>query len=237
MSRRRLRSTLSRYAAEFAIVLVGVFLALWADQWRESRSREAESRSALHRIAANLAGDTLILRRYEFTSTRGVAAVDSILNADPDGPETIRLITRLTPFIVGTYVFMPASQEYEALRSSGRLGLITSSRLLADLAAYHGWIAYLERLAQMDFEQNRIIARLMYPHIEFPRDRFANPADSAAFLPTPTVFPSAVGLLDDRSFVNEMGQLGTLRQLGASTAVRLIAAADTLLRAIDEEVR
>lgn len=229
--------TAGRLLVETLVIAVGVFLSLWADEWRADRARQAESRGALQRIVADLSADTLRLRAHVFSSDRGVAAIDSVLNSEPGRPETRNLIARLTPFIVGTYYFNPANQEYEALRSSGQLGLITSSQLLSDLAGYHAGIGYLELLSQLDFEQNRVIARLMYPHIEFPRDRFANVADSAAFLPTPTAYPSVVRLLDERVFVNEMGQLGALRVLAAATAARNLAAATDLLRAIEQELR
>lgn len=246
MTERKPGRTAGRLLVETLVIALGVFLSLWADEWRADRARQAESRGALQRIAADLSTDTLRLRTHVFSSNRGVAAIDSVLNADPGRPETTTLIARLTPFIVGTYSFdavssqrnaSSANQEYEALRSSGQLGLITSPQLLSDLAGYHAGIGYLQLLDQLDFEQNRVIARLMYPHIEFPRDRFANVADSAAFLPTPTVYPSVMRLLDERVFVNEMGQLGTLRTLSAATAARNLAAAADLLRAIEQELR
>jgi hypothetical protein len=64
-----------RLVAEAAAIALGVFLSLWADEWRTSRWEASEGRAALLRIAADLEKDTLGLAAMSAMAQRQVRAI------------------------------------------------------------------------------------------------------------------------------------------------------------------
>jgi hypothetical protein len=168
-------------------------------------------------------------------STRGVAAIDSILNADSDVPSTPQRIADWIPFVLQSNVFNVEGEEFEALRSSGRLGLITDPELLGALTSYYADLEYIAEMYRFDIDQSHAVAELLYPHVEFPRSDFVNVPNVSVF-PTPEVDASVVALLDDRIFVNEMTYLGFLKELTAGSASDAASRAAELLQMIEREL-
>ena len=244
MARRRLRNKrVLLFLSEALAIGLGVFLSLWADEWRTNRSRAAESRESLARLAVNLSDDTTEWARLAGLNERSVEAIRSMLATDPYAADASSTVAELIPFTLESAVLAPSGQEYEALESSGRLGLVSDARLLGALALYYRRQEYVAELYRSDVEQSHDVAELMYPHVEFPRDVFTHssqPADASAstqsFIPTPTAAPSAVGLLSDRVFVNEMTFLGFLKQLLVNALSELETMADDILAMIELEL-
>jgi hypothetical protein len=225
MTRRSPSRRLAVLASEALAIGLGVFLSLWADEWRENRGTAVEARESLARLAENLATDSVVFADLSFEASRGTEAIRTVLQADPTDSETSDLIAEATPGVLGSWILVPSGQEYEALRSSGRLGLIKDSEVLSALANYYQTQEYLSGLVRLDVDQAQAVARLMYPHVEFPRDVFLGPAS----YPVPTAAPSVVRLLSDRVYVNEMTYLGFLRELVASAAQSQVVATTDLL--------
>lgn len=233
-SRRERRGGWVRILAEAAAIAVGVFLSLWADQWREDRGRAAEGRESLSRIAADLAEDTVRMRLAAAQSRQGVVAIDSILNARPQAPSMGTQLQRWIPWVMQSDVFNPEGDEFEALRSSGRLGLISDSDLLTAVTSYYAELAYIAEMYRYDIDQSHAVAELMYPHIELPRSRYV--MDSLPLFPVPEVAESAATLLSDPVFVNEMSYLGFLKELIAVRSQEASRSAARLLEVIEEEL-
>lgn len=134
-----------RLAAEFVVIVAGVFLALAAESWwsdREARTYELELRNDM---------------REEFE--QNVAILESDLDENAGALRTIEAITKLSPAELAnlggpeaaqrfdavtnlvTAGFDPAMGSAQALVSSGDLGAITDPALRAALAH---WTALLE---------------------------------------------------------------------------------------------
>ena len=228
--------------AEALVIGLGVFLSLWADEWRTNRNLAAESRESLARLTLNLSTDTAEFARLARLNERSVDAIRAILATDPGDLDAPSDMAELIPFTLESSTLIPSGQEYEALRSSGRLGLVSDPALLGALAKYYVRQEYVAELFRLDVEQSHAVAELMYPHVEFPRDVFTletRPATSTAstpsFYPVPTAVPSVVGLLSDRVFVNEMTYLGLLKQLLTNAIVELTGMAGELLETVELE--
>lgn len=230
-------------AAEALAIGLGVFLSLWADEWRTSRNEAAESRESLERLALNLSEDTATFARVSALTERSVESIRSLLAVEALEEEAPREIASLIPYTLESHTLIPNAQEYDALVGSGQLGLIASSELLRTLALYYLRQDYLAELFRLDVQQSHETARLLYPHVEFPRDMFTpetRPATSTtgtpSFFPVPSAAPSVVQLLEDPVFVNEMTYMGLLKQLAANALSELGDLADESLEMIDEEL-
>lgn len=229
--------------AEALAIGLGVFLSLWADEWRTNRSLAADGREALARVALNLSRDTAEFARLSGVSQRRVNAVRSLLTTDPAGTDAPSRLAELIPFTLESSTLIPSGQEYKALQSSGRLGLVSSSEILGSLARYYDRQEYVAELFRLDVEQSHAVAELMYPHVEFPRDVFTpekrpgtTTVSTPSFYPVPIAAPSVVRLLSDRIFVNEMTYLGLIKQLITNALEDLRSTADELNRMIQTEL-
>ena len=244
MTTERLRSKRALVLlAEALAIGLGVFLSLWADEWRTNQNEAAESRGSLARLAQNLSNDTAEFVRLSGLNERSVDAIRSILATNPAHADAPSQMAELIPFTLESSIRNPSGQEYEALQSSGRLGLVSNAELLGALAQYYERQQYVAELFRLDGEQSHAVAELMYPHVEFPRDVFtleSSPETSSAstpsFYPVPAAAPSVTGLLSDRVFVNEMTYLGLLKQLLTNAILELRALADGLLEMIELEL-
>jgi len=225
-----------RILGEATAIAVGVFLSLWADQWRQDRSVAEEGRESLERIAAELADDTVRITGLADQASRGVAAIDSILNADPRAEVTLGLFEREIPWVMQSGIFEPGFNEFEALRGSGRLGLITDPEILNGLMRYAGSLQSVATMQGLDLDQAHAVAELMYPHIELPRSQFVSGLAQGPLFPVPDVEASATELLSDPVFVNEMTYLGYLRTIHADIARGSRTQASELLELIDRRL-
>lgn len=238
----RRRTALVLLAEALAIGL-GVFLSLWADEWRTNQTEAREGRGSLARVAANLSTDTAEFTRLSALYVRSIDAIRDLLSTDPGAPGAAAQIAELIPFSIEANLREPTGDEYEALQGSGRLGLISNPELVSALARYYTRQEYAAELFRLDGDQSHAAAELMYPHVEFPRDVFtpetlpeSSTAETASFYPVPTARPSVVRLLSDPVFVNEMAYTGLLKQLLVNAILDMRAQADHLLVVIDGEL-
>jgi len=229
--------------SEALAVGLGVFLSLWADEWRTHQNEAAESRESLARVALNLSNDTVDFARLSALNLRSVDAIRSLLETNPRDPIAPAQIAELIPFTLEANIRNPTGEEYQALKSSGRLGLVTNADLLGALALYYERQQYAAELFRLDGDQSHAVAELMYPHIEFPRDVFtpelkpeSSTADTPSFYPVPIARSSVVGLLSDPVFVNEMAYLGLLKQLLINVIAEMKTLAGELLEMITDEL-
>ena len=220
-----------RLVAEAAAIGLGVFLSLWADEWRASRQEAAEGRAALLRIAADLENDTLGLSATAIRSRRQVRAIREILVADPTAPGTPGAIAERLPDVVVSSITSVSRSAYDALVGSGQLGLIDDPNLLADIAAHYGRLDYLVAISDEESEQRRLLAALFYPHVDWPRDEYFTPG-SPRFLPTPSARGSVVDLLSDSEFVGQMVHMGTLKEIKAQSSLAFLEEARGLIDAV-----
>jgi len=244
MARESLRSKRALVLLSEALAVgLGVFLSLWADEWRTNRNEAAESRESLARVALNLSNDTADFVRLSGLNIRSVDAIRSLLAINPADADAPSQMAELIPFTLEANIRNPSGQEYEALQSSGRLGLVSNAELLGELAHYYERQQYAAELFRLDGEQSHAVAQLMYPHVEFPRDVFTpelkpetSTVDTPSFYPVPAADPSVVGLLSDPVFVNEMTYLGLLKQLLTNVILEMRILADELLVMTAEEL-
>jgi len=243
MAERTRRKRAFTLAGEALVIGLGVFLSLWADEWRTNRNLEADSRESLARVAQNLSSDTLELARLSSVTQRRIDAIRTLLTLDPEASDATERMAGLIPFALESSLLPPSGQEYEALKGSGRLGLVANADLLSALAEYYELREYAATLFALDGEQSQEVADLIYPHVEFPRDVFTpetrpstTTLSTPSFIPVPTADPSVVSLLSDRVFVNEMIEMGRLKQFVANALNRMMDVAREAMAMIEMEL-
>jgi len=243
MAERRGRARVLVLVSEALAIGLGVFLSLWADEWRTNRSLELDSRESLVRVSQNLSSDTLELARLSEVNQRRIDAIRALLLTEPEASDASARMADLIPFALESSLLRPSGQEYEALKSSGRLGLVANEELLYALWLYYDRREYVATLLDLDGAQSQEVAALIYPHVEFPRDVFTperRPGTTTlatpSFIPVPTADPSVVSLLSDRVFANEAAELGRLKQFVANALSDMMEVATDALELIEVQL-
>ena len=188
-----------RLAAELAIIVLGVTLALWADGWvseRGDRAREAARLTALHqeleRASAALA--------FNLDNARGaISALRRVIEATPSSGGDRREDLRYA-FLFGGG-FSAEISVYEDLENAGELSLLTDPRVRTALAYLDNRLQLIE-LAQADLGtvQQLHIDSYLLEQID------ARPlyGGDIGLVDVALDAESADRLLDDRGFRNRM---------------------------------
>jgi len=143
------RSIAGRLAAEFAIVVLGVTIALWADGWVADRADRAHELARLEALQINISS-TLDALSADLRGTKG--AIDALRKiAAPGRIEMSRENWQGTlryGLLFGSE-FVPEMNVYDDLKSSGELALLTNANLRQYLAKMDAEFREIE-LAQAD---------------------------------------------------------------------------------------
>jgi hypothetical protein len=133
------RSPLPRLLSEFAVIVLGVLVALAADGWMSDRADRAAEREYLERLLADVEADRAENRVVVEVHTRALEASHRLLEVI----ETGRLRS-VAPEVLVPMVITASEQRspdygratYQEMLSSGRLGLIRSREVRLALAEY-----------------------------------------------------------------------------------------------------
>ena len=140
---KRSRAPVSRLLAEFAVIVVGVLVALGVDEWRENRAdRELEGEYVV-RILGDLLRSAPPLDSLASRLGRAKAHlyfVQSYVLAEEELPTdsaaTVAALFKASRNQGGTFRASLPTTTYSELQSTGRLGLIRSAEVRAALGDY-----------------------------------------------------------------------------------------------------
>ena len=134
--------------AELAIVVVGVTLALWADDWASERGRRALEQTRLQALSENVDQTLAELHGDRADATAAASAIRGLINGKEmsvnESREAIRFGLLYGP------AFSPELNVYDDLKNSGELALLTDADLRRSLAQMDSSLELI-RLAQEDF--------------------------------------------------------------------------------------
>ncbi|MDJ0939468.1 MAG: hypothetical protein QNJ00_06865 [Woeseiaceae bacterium] len=136
-------------AAEFALIVIGVTIALWADAWVGER-RDAQRETA--RLTALYAdtGETLAAISAIHKKTAGAAkALREILSLQPPYEPYDETSDLLRTGLLFGLAFHPEMSVYDDLKHSGELALLTNPDLRQALSSMEAGLEQL-RLTQAD---------------------------------------------------------------------------------------
>lgn len=128
------RGVLIRSAAEVAIVVLGVTIALWADGWVSDRHDRAQERARLIALQDNV---LVTLERLNAARQNSVGAADAlrILSSVQQGEQVdAQSLDALRYGLTYGPNFVPELNVYDDLKNSGELALLTNPDLRRALA-------------------------------------------------------------------------------------------------------
>jgi len=136
-----------RLSAEFAIVVLGVTIALWADSWVANRGDREEEIARLHALQDNVTETLEDLRDERDNAVDAAGALRQLTSQLELPAEQLRLLLRFG-FLYGA-TFSPELNVYDDLKNSGELALLTNRDLRRSLATMDSRLEVLE-MAQSD---------------------------------------------------------------------------------------
>ena len=131
-------ATARRWAADFVVVVLGVFVALVADRWQASSHERGLERAYLERIREEMAGDTARMRMLVERAGRKMEALRALEpmlargSADADVGEAAPLLVTASASLEQDFITIAVDE----LRSTGNLLLIRSEAARRRIMGY-----------------------------------------------------------------------------------------------------
>ena len=158
-----MKNILARGGVEFVAVFLGIALSLWVDEYQKSKEARELNNQILKRLHDNLEADsTDAVWNYKahLFSKRGSEKV--MQWCDNGQKEQDSLDIFISSLAISTF-FVNNVEEYNALKSSGRMELIKNEELVKKLHEYYTLVNFVktidERIA--DASYNRFIPFMM----------------------------------------------------------------------------
>jgi hypothetical protein len=132
LARRRITG---RLAAEFAVILLGVLLALAADRWNQDRLERVQEADYVERLTADIRSDSTRAALYLVNFERIELARDSLLrfvDGEVELGSTVSTVMRAFQ-----QFYLPAPATWNELLGGGSLGVIRDSRVRAIISEYY----------------------------------------------------------------------------------------------------
>ena len=148
-SERHWREVLGRLAAEFAVVVLGVTLALWADGWVAERHDRAVEAARLIALQDNISGTLVELRGEIDNAAEAAAALRKLVSLQQHGLDDDDVLKLLLAGLFYGSTFYPELNVYDDLKNSGELALLTNPGLRRSLATMDAQLEQVQ-LAQAD---------------------------------------------------------------------------------------
>lgn len=209
-----------RYLAEFVVIFLGVSMSFVAEDLRENRRDHQAERASLERLLTDLTNSDFATELER--SDESIAGIERILAArDSVRPSADSLGLWLTAAVACTPSVVNRS-EYESLRSSGRLSLLSDPDLRRLLTAhYERWDAVLDFGRQdCDFSFMRSIASHVSLEPRWVSPEYVVTGDVGAILGHPV-------------FMMDVGHRNQLKQLLRARYRIMDAQRDTLLTKVE----
>ena len=146
-----MKNILARGGIEFLAVFLGIALSLWVDEYQKTNDARELNRQILHRLYDNLQADSIDgvwnINAHK-TVIRGSKKVS--LWCDNEQPSLDSIDIFISSLGIVT-IFINNMEEYNALKSSGRMELIKNERLVKALHDYYtkvAWVKSADELAE-----------------------------------------------------------------------------------------
>ena len=192
------RRLLAQPLAELAIIVAGVTIALWADDWATNRDQEREEHTRLVALQANV-NDTIAALELEIETARGAeAAIRNVLSGQTPAESPYRDLRY--GFLYGPS-FSAELSVFDDLVSSGELSLLTNAELRRRLAVLKSQLG-IARRSQDDLAMVQVfdVDRYMLDNVDM--ERFYGPVLDLDVTDEPR--PSDLAFVETQLFRNVM---------------------------------
>ena len=135
-----MEATIVNAVVEFAAVVIGILVALWANNWNEIRKDRLLERNYLRSLRDDIDADRTALKQYiDFADGTASAAASllRIVRGQDTTPAPREAILRQLKRAGMMYPFQPTSTTFQELSGGGGLRLITDRAILRQAIDYY----------------------------------------------------------------------------------------------------
>lgn len=131
----RVRRLAGRLLAEFAVIVVGILIALWADGRASDRRDRATELARISALALNVEQTGAALELEIARTVSGVDALRALVYVTTEELDEEEVLRSLVYGFLNIPGFSPELNVYDDLKNSGELGLLTDPELRQALSA------------------------------------------------------------------------------------------------------
>ncbi len=214
----KIRNYLAYSIGEIILVVIGILIAVYINNWDLEQLKKDNGVKALKIVKRDLQTEKYVLesfkKRYSYTRKY---LIDILYNNKTDNLDSLK-------FHFGPYVHYKMNSEYISLKSSGKLNLISNSKLRSKLVNFYE--VYYSIYKELEEEHKFFIDKRV-------NDYFFNqfPSDTSNFVDSKFVKSK----LNDQTFKKILDQ--QITSLQYITENFYIEKIDELLKIITEELK
>jgi len=215
---RKIRNYLAYSIGEIILVVIGILIAVYINNWDLNQLKQDNGVKALKIVQRDLQTEKYVLesfkKRYSYTRKY---LIDILYNHKTDNLDSLK-------FHFGPYVHYKMNSEYISLKSSGKLNLISNSKLRSKLVNFYE--VYYSIYKELEEEHKFFIDKRV-------NDYFFNqfPSDTSNFVDSKFVKSK----LNDQTFKKILDQ--QITSLQYITENFYIEKIDELIKIITEELK
>jgi len=215
---RKIRNYLAYSIGEIILVVIGILIAVYINNWDLNQLKQDNGVKALKIVKRDLQTEKYVLedfkKRYSYTRKY---LIDILYNNKTDNLDSLK-------FHFGPYVHYKMNSEYISLKSSGKLNLISNSKLRSKLVNFYE--VYYSIYKELEDEHKFFIDKRV-------NDYFFNqfPSDTSNFVDSKFVKSK----LNDQTFKKILDQ--QITSLQYITENFYIEKIDELIKIITEELK
>jgi hypothetical protein len=215
---RKIRNYLAYSIGEIILVVIGILIAVYINNWDLNQLKQDNGVNALKIVKRDLQTEKYVLesfkKRYSYTRKY---LIDILYNNKTDNLDSLK-------FHFGPYVHYKMNSEYISLKSSGKLNLISNSKLRSKLVNFYE--VYYSIYKELEEEHKFFIDKRV-------NDYFFNqfPSDTSNFVDSKFVKSK----LNDQTFKKILDQ--QITSLQYITENFYIEKIDELIKIISEELK
>ena len=215
---RKIRNYLAYSIGEIILVVIGILIAVYINNWDLNQLKQDNGVKALKKVKRDLQTEKYVLesfkKRYSYTRKY---LIDILYNNKTDNLDSLK-------FHFGPYVHYKMNSEYISLKSSGKLNLISNSKLRSKLVNFYE--VYYSIYKELEEEHKFFIDKRV-------NDYFFNqfPSDTSNFVDSKFVKSK----LNDQTFKKILDQ--QITSLQYITENFYIEKIDELIKIITEELK
>ena len=215
---RKIRNYLAYSIGEIILVVIGILIAVYINNWDLKQLKKDNGVKALKIVKRDLQTEKYVLesfkKRYSYTRKY---LIDILYNHKTDNLDSLK-------FHFGPYVHYKMNSEYISLKSSGKLNLISNSKLRSKLVNFYE--VYYSIYKELEEEHKFFIDKRV-------NDYFFNqfPSDTSNFVDSKFVKSK----LNDQNFKKILDQ--QITSLQYITENFYIEKIDELIKIITEELK
>jgi hypothetical protein len=215
---RKIRNYLAYSIGEIILVVIGILIAVYINNWDLNQLKQDNGVKALKIVKRDLQTEKYVLedfkKRYSYTRKY---LIDILYNNKTDNLDSLK-------FHFGPYVHYKMNSEYISLKSSGKLNLISNSKLRSKLVNFYE--VYYSIYKELEEEHKFFIDKRV-------NDYFFNqfPSDTSNFVDSKFVKSK----LNDQTFKKILDQ--QITSLQYITENFYIEKIDELIKLITEELK